>query len=61
MTICPLGNTPLKRSGFGLRSRDTPIVLGDAGALVEERLPILSGPIFVIGDQQGDDSLLIAP
>ena len=61
IAIHPLDDAAFERHGFCPFSGLPAIELGDAGPFVEERLPILSGPPVVIGDEQGDDFLLVAP
>ena len=61
MAIEPFDDAAFERPGLGLFPGLPAIELGDAGALIEKRLPILSGPRVVIRGDQGDDIRLVTP
>src|SRR5215207_9295992 len=55
----PFGSAAGERTSLGLGARQSTRELGRAGALVEERPPIVSGPPTAFGPQQSDDPGLV--
>ena len=47
IAVQPLGYAAGEGAGLGFRARQTAIELGDAGVLVEERLPVLGRPAVI--------------
>ena len=55
----PMIDTFLERAHFGIQTAKSPIMFDNAGALVEEGLPIVTRPAGSVKAQQGENLCLV--